>query len=462
MMQYASWNRAAVAEPGSASHNLLVSELLTAGAGAEEARPTTGIARAALLLTYAACIATPWNGMRAGPLRPGDLLMFMALLAFAATDLGYRWPSLPGWAWLFGGIILLVTALHELLPTDPNYLAQRLVVDTRGFRIPEFESNLTVGLKFVVPIIGLPLMFGFARYHDKRALFRCAYAFAIGSAISALIGFADGLGITRLSASITGLPATSGRAPGLAIHPNFLATTCVLSAPLMLWQLMSPRLRSRVFALCVLFPLLLGLYASGSRGGAAVGAGMLLLSFAMMPAYRRILPTVMIMLGGVAALAFVLKPGLGKKLLQAVRLGGGNTGSAKGSDSVRSEVAHQGWLDFKHSPLDGVGMQVAAEAHNVYLQALASGGLLLFVGYAIFVLSGIWKALNRISWDALAYPFFIAALSGAILSTVENALVDRLAYVPLALIAAMPVGRVSDPANDVPTKVPERVEYAYA
>ena len=41
------------------------------------------------------------------------------------------------------------------------------------------------------------------------------------------------------------------------------------------------------------------------------------------------------------------------------------------------------------------------------------------------------------SFDELAYPFFVAAVSGAILSTVENALVDRLAYVPLALIAAM-------------------------
>jgi hypothetical protein len=387
--------------------------------------------------------------------------MFAALLAFAATDLGYRFPTLPGWAWFFGGIILLVTVLHEVLPTDPAYLSQRLVVDTRGFRIPEIEGNLTVGLKFVVPIIGLPLMFGFARFHDRRALYRSAYAFALGTAVSGLIGFSDGLGITRISFSVTGLAAVGGRAPGLSIHPNFLATTCVLSTPLMLWQLMSPNVRSRVCALAVLAPLLAGLYASGSRGGFAVMGGAVLLSFAIMPPYRRVLATVMLLVGGGAAVAFVAKPSLGHKLLQAVRLAG-NTGSAKGSDTVRSEVAHQGWLDFKHSPLDGVGMQVAEEAHNVYLQALASGGLLLFIGYIVFVLSGLAKSFNRLRWDPLAYPFFIAALSGALLAAVENALVDRLAYVPLALIAAMPIGQLTDPGNDVPTTIPERDEFAFA
>ncbi|MDT4957282.1 MAG: hypothetical protein QOD31_1081, partial [Pseudonocardiales bacterium] len=56
-------------------------------------------------------------------------------------------------------------------------------------------------------------------------------------------------------------------------------------------------------------------------------------------------------------------------------------------------------------------------------------------------------------FDPLAYPFFIAALAGAALSTVENALTDRLAYVPLALIAAMPSGRAADPGDDLPDLV---------
>jgi hypothetical protein len=408
--------------------------------------PTSGLAKIALVFTYVASAATPWNGWLIAGLRPGDAFLLLALLTFFASDIGHRWPALPGWVSQFGAIIVLVTVLHELLPTDPGYLAQRLVVDPSGIRIPEIETNLGVGLKFVVPIIGLPLMFGFAYLHDRRALFRSAYAFAVGSAISGLIAFLDGVGVTHLSLSITGIPAVSARAPGLAIHPNFLATTCVLGIPIMLWQVGSRRLRSRVFAMLILIALALGVYASGSRGGAAVMAGVVLLSFAVMPVYRRVLPTVALLTVGAAGLVFVLNPSVGQSLLRAVRLSG-NSGSQSGSDYVRASVGHQGVLDFLHSPIDGVGMQVAAEAHNVYLQALASGGLLLLGGYLIFVGSGLVKGFRQRKFDQLAYPFFIAALGGALLSTVENALTDRLAYVPLALIAAMPVGRAADPTG---------------
>ena len=408
-----------------------------------------GLAKIALVFAYAASVATPWNGWIIGGLRPGDAFLLLAVLTFFASDIGRRWPVLPGWVLQFGAIIVLVTVLHELLPTNPGYIAQRLVVDPSGFRIPEIETNLGVGLKFVVPIIGLPLMFGFAYLHDRRALFRSAYAFAVGSAISGLFAFTDAMGFTHLSLSITGIPAAGSRAPGLAIHPNFLATTCVLSMPIMLWQVRSPRLRSRVYAVLTLVALALGVYASGSRGGAAVMAGAVLLSFALMPVYRRVLPTVALVAGGVASVVFVLKPSVGQSMLRAVRLTGSG-GDTAGSDYVRASVGHQGWLDFLHSPIDGVGMQVAAEAHNVYLQALASGGLLVLAGYLIFVGAGLLKSFRLRKLDQLAYPFFISALAGAALSTVENALTDRLAYVPLALIAMMPIGRAADPTDDAP------------
>lgn len=408
-------------------------------ASSQATLPMTGIAKVALVLTYLTSATTPWNGWRFGGVRPGDLFLLLALLVFFASDLGHVWPRLPGWVWQFGAIILLVTFAHEFFPTDPNYLSRRLVVGLNNAIVRgnvEVESNLTVGLKFVVPIIGLPLMYAFAYQHDRRALFRSAYAFAVGAAISALIGFSDVRGVTHLSKSLTGIPAVAGRAPGLTLHPNFLATTCVLGLPFMLAQIRSPRLRSRVVASILLALLLLGIYASGSRGGAAVGAGTMLLSFAVMPRYRQILPTVALLTAGAASLAFALKPSLGHSLLHAMRLAG-DTGTT-GSNTARGFVGHQGVLDFLHSPIDGVGMQVAAEAHNVYLQALAAGGLLLCAGYVIFVASAVVKSVRLMGVMPLAHPFFVAAVAGALLSTVENALTDRLAYVPLALIAAMP------------------------
>jgi hypothetical protein len=410
--------------------------------------PNTGLAKIALGLTYIASMTTAWNGWKLG-LRPGDFFSLLALLFFVGTDLGHKWPRLPRWVWQFGALIVLVTALHEFFPTDPNYLTRRVVIGLNNSVVHgnvEFLSNMAVGLKFLVPIVGMPLMYAFAYMHDRRALWRGAYWFALGAAFSGLVGFSDRVLGSTLSLSLTGIPAVAGRTPGLTLHPNFLATTCVLGLPFMLWQTAAPRLRDRVLAVCVLIPLLVGLFASGSRGGVAVGAGTVLLSFAVMPRYRRMLPTVAILMVGMGALLFVLNPSLGKSALKAVRLAG--NGSSSGSDTARGIVGHQGVLDFRHSPFDGVGMQVAAEAHNVYLQALASGGLLLFAGYAIYVLSALWTGFKRTQQTEWAYPFAIAALSGALLAYVESALTDRLAYVPLALIAAMAMRPSESLASD--------------
>ena len=412
------------------------------------ATPTNGIVTLALAMTYIASMTTAWNGWKLG-LRPGDAFSLLALLLYVASDLGHRWPRLPRWVWQFGGIIVFVTALHEFFPTDPNYLTRRVVVGLNNSVVHgnvEFLSNLAVGLKFLVPIVGMPLMYAFAYMHDRRALWRSAYFYAIGAAISGLIGFSDRFLGSHFSLSLTGIPAVAGRTPGLTLHPNFLATTCVLGLPFMLWQSVAPRLRDRVLAFGVLVPLVVGLFASGSRGGTAVGAGTIGLSFALMPRYRRHLPTVAILTIGTGALAFVLNPKIGHSLLKAVRLAG--NGSSSGSDTARGIVGHQGVLDFKHSPIDGVGMQVAAEAHNVYLQALASGGLLLFTGYAIYVLFALATGFARTRQTEWAYPYAIGALSGALLAYVESALTDRLAYVPLALIGAMAMRPAADLAYD--------------
>jgi hypothetical protein len=411
------------------------------------------MAKLAVWTTYVASATTAWNGWKLG-LRPGDFFLFLALIFFAATDLGHRWPKLPRWVWQFGAIILLVTALHEFFPTDPNYLVRRVVVGLNNSIIHgnvEVLPNLLVGLKFLVPIVGLPMMFAFAYMHDRRALWRGATAFAIGAAISGFIGFCDRFIGTHFSLSLTGIPAVAGRTPGLTLHPNFLATTCVLGIPFMMWQVMAPRARERFWGLVLLLPLVLGLFASGSRGGTAVGAGTIFLSFAVMPRYRRILPSVTLLMLGIAGVVFVMNPGVGNSLLHAVRLQGG---SASGSDTARGIVGHQGVLDFEHNPIYGVGMQVAAEAHNVYLQALASGGLVLFTGYAIYILAALFSSYGYARQHQWAYPFAIAALSGALLSYVESALTDRLAYVPLALIAAMPVrfGEPADVEDDAPAE----------
>lgn len=403
--------------------------------------------KVALILTYAAAAVTAWNGLKEGGLRVGDMLIGLSLVAFLIADAGREIPKLPGWVWQFGIIIVFITAAHELVPTDPQYLANRLVING-VYPVPggiELETNATVGIKFLVPVIFMPLVFAYARKHDPKALLRIAYAFAVGVSISAAVGMSDLLGVTHISLSLTHLPSVGGRAPGLTLHPNFLAMTCILALPIMLWQLVSADKRTRFIAALFIVALLLGLYASGSRAGFAVGPGAALLSVIIMPRYRKYVPSVVLGVAGIAALLFVLKPSLGHSLLQSFRLGG-DTGSAQGSDQARAIIFSQGVDDFKHSPIDGVGLQVAEEAHNVYLQALAAGGVILLAGYLIFIFSGTYTVVKAMKFEPLAYPLFVSTVAGALFAVVQAALTDRIAYVPLALIATLP--RVRAPEVD--------------
>src|SRR3954471_8403786 len=120
-----------------------------------------GIGRAAVVTTCLAALAIPWNGFFLAGVLPGDLLLLLSLLLFAASDLGRPWPRLPAWAWACGALIVVVTVTHEFLPTDPLYLAQRVVVDAAGNPIPEIQTNLGVGAKYLVPILGMPMAFAF-------------------------------------------------------------------------------------------------------------------------------------------------------------------------------------------------------------------------------------------------------------------------------------------------------------
>ena len=412
------------------------------------------IHRLAIGLTYVAAAATAWNGWKVGGLRIGDVFIALALLVFVFADLGAPVPKLPGWVWQFGLVIVLVTAAHELIPTDPHYLASRLVVN--GITaIPgghEVEGNATVGLKFLVPVIFMPLMFGYARLHDARSTARSFFAFAVGSAISAAVGMSDLQHITHISQSLTGLEALGGRAPGLSQHPNFLAMTSVLALPIVLWRLLSDNRRTRFWALVLLVLLALGLYASGSRAGAAVGPGVALLSILIMPRYRRHLTSVLLVVFGSAAVLFVLKPSLGHALLKAERLGS-SSDTAAGSDQLRAIIYAQGVRDFRHSPLDGVGMQVAEEAHNVYLQALAAGGILLLAGYLFYVLASVNRVVRIMKTDPLAYPLFASVVAGALFVIVQAALTDRVSYLAPALIATLPMAKA--PAADDPRAMPD-------
>lgn len=396
----------------------------------------TSLRTVAIGATLGAAFFTSWNGFLVGPARPGDLLIFVALACFIAADLRSSIPGLPWWIQQVAGLIILVAVLNEVLPTDPNYLAGRLVLAADGTPYIENQSNLGVAFKFVVGIALLPLVFVLAARHDRRLIRWLTIAFCLGVAVSGFAAFTDHLGLTHLGQSLTHNVYPRDREGGFSNHANFLGAGCVLATAPAVWLACHADRRTRILGCFALPAILLGVYATGSRGATVGSAIALVLAIVIQPRLRKHLPTIAFAGACVAGAAFVASPSLGAALLRATRLGGGTT-TVSGSDYVRSLVGEQGIHDFFHSPIDGIGLQVAAEAQNVYIQELASGGVLLFAGMLLFMVGSLIESYRLWNVSDLARSLFVTIVATAILNFAEADLSDRFYYAPAGLIAAL-------------------------
>jgi hypothetical protein len=413
---------------------------------------------------YACAFTLTWNGWFVGPVRPGDVLILITLLCFAVVEPATAFRTPPWWVKQLAFVLLLGVVLIVLFPPDPSYLEHRLRIGAGGQDVPLKSTdvslvNIGVAAKFIIAIAAIPMAFTAAALVDRRAVRRLGIAFTTGTALSGLVAFIDHTGVASLGHYITHLPNISARQIGFANHPNFLAAGLVLAIPFACWMLVSyTRWERRVGAFCLL-SMLLGVFASGSRGGAVCAVGAVVLSFALLPRSRPHLPG--ILLGGLALVAVVAAavPSLGLEILRVTRLVGNPT--TQGSDIVRSQVGAQGWADFRHSWIHGIGLQDSTDASQVYIQELASGGLLLFLGMSTYMLGGAWAALRAMQRQPLAAAVLASIGATLALNVFEADLTDRFYYVPEAILVAVLARAKRDaeqPAVDAPEPAPGRHE----
>lgn len=67
--------------------------------------------------------------------------------------------------------------------------------------------------------------------------------------------------------------------------------------------------------------------------------------------------------------------------------------SVSNSNLIRDQLRQQALIDWRYDPFSGVGFSVLTQGHNTYLQTLAAGGLLLFIGYLMTDLRTITSAI---------------------------------------------------------------------
>jgi hypothetical protein len=393
----------------------------------------------ALGAAYACAFTLTWNGWFLGPVRPGDLLILLTvvLILIADPNDGFRTP--PWWVKQLPIAILGVALLAIYFPTDPVYLANRVVLDATGQLTVDTKgstafANLGVAFKFVIAVFATPMAFIGAVRIDRRAARRLGLAFGAGAALSGWAATADHFG-ANVGKIITHIPNAGSRQLGFANHPNFLAAGTVLGIPFAFWLLASRNRTERVVGLLALPGVLGGVYASGSRGGAVCAVLVIAACVVLHPRTRPYTPT--IALGGIVLVGIVagLVPSVGHEILKVTRLAGG--ASTQGSDTVRALVGQQGWQDFLHSPIHGIGLQASFDASQVYLQELASGGLILFLAVQIYMLGGIATAWRYLRRSDLAVALLASLLSVLALDYFEADLTDRFYYVPAAILVAM-------------------------
>ena len=121
---------------------------------------------------------------------------------------------------------------------------------------------------------------------------------------------------------------------------------------------------------------------------------------------------------------------------------GAQVASSEQSDSGRREALNSTVKEIASHPATGVGFSNALEAHDVYLQLLASGGPLALVGFLIVAGTSI-APLRRLSRntvagsDRLLHVALAASFAGFLVADVfQNALWDRFVWIIPVLLAA--------------------------
>lgn len=407
------------------------------------------------VLASIAILSVAWNAVRPANFPLSDGVLVLSVIPVGVRIVSGRLEArLPRLCFVGAGLVTLVIFLNMLLPvpqayTVTRYLSPGLLVPTEATR--EF-LNVFYGLKLDIGFIVMPFLV-MAAAHNRQRLSTLVDLWAVSALVSCMVALTDNYHVTHINAILLGARENAnGRQGGLTNHPNHLATVAVMTLPIVLtWLLRAGRWRAAGwFGLLVLCG---GIYTTGSRGGLA--AGLVTLGIAIL-AQRRIrqgLVPFVVPAALVVAAMFVLHPSLGHSLLSHTRVLSVN---GQESDAERKAVAVQALHDIAHRPLIGVGFDVSDQGHSIYLQSIASGGILTLLGMIMYVVGTARTIRFRINgqFDALVSAATVSLMSWLVLGAIENDFADRYPYVPFAMLLAAWWLRTATAPGDPPTDVP--------
>ncbi|WP_375000984.1 O-antigen ligase family protein [Aeromicrobium sp. CTD01-1L150] len=366
-------------------------------------------------------------------------ILMLSLALFAAPMNAVR--PIPGVGFATASDLLLllgIGALAPLLLTRPVRGQTLYLIGAGGVVAMSLLSSavasgtlvsLNIIARLVVGALLLPLVFAMWR-PGRSMVVTLASAYVLGN-------------IANLAHAVfLGDASPEGRLLGLSMHVNILGFCAMLALALIPYLLreLPHRLRGVVVVaggLCAY-----GVWVSGSRAALVVAVAIGLLY----PVVARSIPALIALFGGgVVAIWFV-----GNALLEGEsetntlgRLFG--AGSATASDQAR-DIEAAGAMDaFLSSPIVGGGFtEEILDAHNIYLQVAAAGGLLVLAFYLVLLAAVGYQSLRcGKRHQLLVLPVAAYILIGPL----TPLLWDRYIWCVLALPFLLDVVRPDDDAS---------------
>lgn len=401
---------------------------------------TATVAAGVLVVTFSA--VRPLSGATLA-----DLLFlvgagFMVLHLMSSPSLPARVPL-----WLTGGAygILVVGLLSAAFapPVTSEISASGVTVPVSS----DFGGNILVAVRFAVTVALLPLLI--ATVSDSRARVERIVGLWLASVVvNCLVALSDSLDLTSIGEQVTGLASAPGRAIGLTPHSNHLATIAAMAIPVAASRATTAQSSlGRWLSWSSVLVMAAGIGVSGSRAGllaGALGVAVVLLRqrHERMRTIRRVATV------GVACVLLTSAFGSGSLSDLSVGLdrltGKVQSSSVQVSNAGRLQAYERAIDDFTQHPLTGTGLGVVRLAHNLYLQLLQGGGVLLLCAFALFA-SGALKLAYRLSRDA-RLPADMQNLAGALMTSlavwliaglVQNPLYDRYLYLPVGILLGL-------------------------
>lgn len=300
------------------------------------------------------------------------LLVFVGGLSFILNK-SKEWY----YNYLLASTILVVLAYHAFFPIEESYWVDR--ISTRYFVAPTkfaesfFSQNFVIALKLFISTICLSQVFALARKYNLSAFL--GNGFLLGALTSAIFSF---FGIRQ---GDTGYLISTG----LASRSTTFGLICCIGILITL----SNNDLSFIFKFLIHGIFLTAVLLSGSRGA-------LLLAFLILFTYifSRITAagrTILVLSSTFLILVTVLFQNILQDRFNLttflnVRVFSGGNSIAR-SDLYRAKLREQALGDFTQNPFFGAGFRTLTSGHLVPLQLLAAGGIILFLGYSIFIYS---------------------------------------------------------------------------